>query len=155
MIGGAPSVASRSATNAFEDLRRRITFGELDADDPAAAGFDDVSSYNRVLAPVRSLHENVGLNGCDDLVRRIFVEDYDCVDARQCSEDFTSFRCWIDRTIRRLALRSRRAVAIHANDQEIAKGSGVAKIPGVPGMKDVEYPVGKDNLLSVLAGTLD
>src|SRR5215213_5938763 len=68
--------------NALDDLRRRISFSEGDADHLAATRFDDMAPDDRVLAPVGAFDEDVRLDGADDFVRRLFVEDHRRINRR-------------------------------------------------------------------------
>ena len=43
-------------------LRRRVTLGEGDANDSAAAGLDDIAADDRVLAPVGAFDQDVWLD---------------------------------------------------------------------------------------------
>ena len=70
-------------------------------------------------------------------------------------EHFGSLCFRIDRPIRRLAERPRRSIAVDADDQQIAKRAGVAKVAGVTGMKDVEHTVREDDGLALCASALD
>ena len=73
----------------------------------------------------------------------------------QRREDFRSFGFGVDRPIGCFAERSRRSIAVDADDQQIAKRAGVAKVAGVAGMKDVEHAIGEDDGLAVRASALD
>ena len=78
---------------------RSSSSDDRDADHPAAAGLDDVAADDRVFGPVGAFDEHVRLDRREsNLVRRLFVEDHDAVDARQRREDFRAFRLRGDRT---------------------------------------------------------
>ena len=128
-------------TDPLDDLRRRVTFGEGDADDPPAASFDDVASDDRVFAPVGALHEDVRLDRADNLVRSVFVKDHHCIDRCERCEDLGAFVFRMDRAIGRLVERLDRSIAVDADDQQIAERPRVAKVANVARMEDVEHAI--------------
>ncbi len=90
------------ASGFLNHSRRRESRRERDADDPAAAGFDDVAADDAVGGPVGALHEDVRLDRGDDGVRIVLVEDDDGIDDGERRQDLGAFLLGVDRARRAL-----------------------------------------------------
>src|SRR3954463_7517535 len=77
-----------AAANPFDDRGGRVSAFDWDTDDLAAPGLDDVAADNGILGPVRAFHENVRLQRADHVVRSVFVEHNDRIDASQRFQNF-------------------------------------------------------------------
>ena len=66
----------------------------------------------------------------------------------QGGQHFGAFAFGIDRPIRRLAQGAGRAVAVDADDQQVAQRPCVAKIANMAWVEDVEHTIGEDDDLS-------
>ena len=103
------------------------------------------------MAPAAQSAPLTSTSGCsavDDLVRRVFVEDHDGVDARERREHFGALGLAIDRPIRALLERARRSIGVDGDDQRIAQAPRLAQIAHVAGMQEIEHAVGEDDLLA-------
>ena len=65
---------------------------DRDADHSSAARFDDVAPDDGVLSPIGAFDEDVRLEGGNQIVRRVLVEDDDAVDAGEPFEDLRTLR---------------------------------------------------------------
>ena len=101
------------------------------------------------------LHQDVRLNRADDVVGGVFVEDDRGIHRRQGLKHLGSLVIRIDWPVRRLALGARGAVAVDADDQEVAKGASRTEVARVPRVKDVEDAVREHNAPAFGAGAGD
>jgi hypothetical protein len=148
--GGEPPHSKRLGEGAdfLEEGGGGIGVEDVDALDAAASGFDFFAADDLVAGPVASFDEDIGKKSGDDGAGSRFVEDENRVDAFEAGEDFGA-----------LVLRdygaagsfegADAAVAVDANDEDIAEGAGGFEAADVSRVKEIEAAIGEDNLAAV------
>ena len=127
--------------------RRRVAFGERDADDAAAARLDGLAADDGVERPVGAFDEHIRLQPADDLLRVVFVEHHDRVHTRERRQDFGSFALGIDRTRRSLD-GAHRSIRIDRDDQRITFAPRVLQVTNMARVEKVEHAVGEHDFLA-------
>ena len=110
------------------------------ADHAAAARFDDVAADDLIGGPVGAFHEDVGLEACDDAVRRVLVEDDDGIDRGERRNDLGALGFGVDRAIGPL-VGAHRAIGVDADDERVAFGTRGMQVAYVSRVQDVVDPV--------------
>ena len=96
-----------------------MTRRERDDDHFAATRADDIRADDHVWRIVSALHDDVRLNGIDQLEWRILLEHGDGADCLECGEDVRPFGFRAHRTIRAFQPLDR-CVAVDADDEDVA-----------------------------------
>jgi hypothetical protein len=132
----------------LEDDGGGIGVEDVDALDATTGGFDFFAANDLVAGPVATFDKDIWKKCGDDRARSRFVEDEDRVDAFEAGEDFGALELrgdWAAGSFEG----ANAAVAVDADDEEIAKGAGGFKTVDVPGMKKIEAAIGEDNFAAV------
>jgi hypothetical protein len=132
----------------LEDGGGGIGVEDVDALDATPGGFDFFAANDLVAGPVTTFDKDIWKKSGDDRARGRFVEDEDRVDAFEAGEDFGALELrdgWAAGSFEG----ANAAVAVDADDEEIAKGAGGFKTADVPGMKKIEAAIGEDNFAAV------
>lgn len=132
----------------LEDGGGGIGVEDLDALDATTGSFDFFAANDLIAGPVTAFDKNIWKKSGDDRARSRFVEDEDRVDAFEAGEDFGALELRDDWAAGSFE-GANAAVAVEANDEEIAKGAGGFKTVDVPGMKKIEAAIGEDNFAAV------
>ena len=133
---------------------------DRDADHSSAARFDYVASDDGILSPIGAFDEDIRLQGGNQIVRRVLVEDDDAVDAGEPFED-----------LRALCLggmgpvgsfdRAHRPIRVHADEKGAAEAARLLEVTEVSYVQEVEDAVGEHDrqtdgaeLVDTLAGRI-
>jgi hypothetical protein len=132
----------------LEDGGGGIGVEDVDALDATAGGFDFFAADDLIAGPVATLDENIGKKSGDDRARSRFVEDEDSIDAFETGENFGALVLRNDGAAGPFE-GANAAIAVDADDEEIAEGAGGFETADVSGMKKIEAAIGEDNFAAV------
>lgn len=115
---------------------------DRDADHSSAARFDNVAPDDGVLSPIGAFDEDIWLEGGNQIVRRVLVEDDDAVDAGEPFEDLRTLRLGGMRPVGSFD-RANRPIRVHPDEQGAAEAARLLEVTEVSHMKEVEDAVGE------------
>ena len=132
----------------LEDGGGGVGVEDVDALDATACGFDFFATNDLVIGPVATFDKDIRKKSGDDRARSRFVEDEDRADAFEAGKDFGAL-VLRDHGSARAFEGANTAIAVDADDEEIAEGTGGFEAADVSRMKKVEAAVGEDNFAAV------
>jgi hypothetical protein len=138
----------REGADFLEEGGGGVGIQDVDALDATAGGFDFFAANDLIIGPVATLDEDIGKKSTDDGTRSGFVEDEDSVDAFEAGEDLGALVLRDDGAAGSFE-GANAAIAVDANNEEIAKGAGGFEAADVARVKEIEAAIGEDNLAAV------
>ena len=127
-------------TRSPQEPGRRLAGDEWDPKDAAPVGDDLFASDDLVGGPVRPLGEDVGPKRADQVDRGGGVEDDDAVDHPERRDNLGAGGFALHRTARALQS-AHRAIAVQADDEQVAGGARPGEIADMAGMEEIEATV--------------
>ena len=117
-----------------------MSWFDRDTNDATTSRFDNVATDDGVVGPIGALHEHVGLQVLDDVVRSLLVEDRDAIDTLERPKNLGTLMFGRDGAVGAL-VRPNRSVGIDGYDENITERTGLLQIAHVPRMQEIEYTV--------------
>src|SRR4249920_717416 len=121
-----------------------MTLLDADTDDPSSAGFDHVSADDGIGGPVCALDEHIRLQGRDDVVWRVLVEDDAGINDGESSDELGALGLGCHRPVGSL-VRANRSIRIDTDNERVAFLPGGAEIAHVSWVQQVEDTVREDD----------
>lgn len=135
------------------DIRRRQARRDPECLDPASVRLDDLSADDFIVAISPSLDQNVGLQGFQDGMGCVLVEDDDIVHGLQRGQHLGAIALIENRAIGGFTQTADAVVAVDGDDQAVPFAGRFLQIGNVPGMEQIEAAVRQHDLLAdLLAG---
>lgn len=131
-----------------DQAARRVARLERDRNHSTSSRRDFLSAYDFVWAPVTSLHQHFGNQGCNQGTRGGIIEENDIIDSVKGSQNFGALLLEDQGPARSFVLADAR-VRIDAYDQHVAERARLFEEPDMAGMKKIETPVREDNALAI------
>ena len=132
----------------FQDFGRGVAGDHRSRDHASASSFHFFATDDLIAGPIAALDEYVGKQARDDLARSQIVENDDGIDGFESGEDFRALALGDHRPAFALEL-ANTGVAVEADDQDVAQGTGLLEAADVAGVQQVEAAVGEDEAAAV------
>ena len=124
-----------------------------DANHLPAVGFHDVTTHNCVRGPVGAFDEHIRTKAGNHLMRSVLVKDDDGIDAVERRENLGALALGSHRPAAAFD-RTNGAIGIQPDNEHLTQGAGLPQIPEVAGMKEIEDPVRKHHLPTLMPATV-
>jgi hypothetical protein len=139
-------------TSAFADLsedgRGGVTRDYWNGNDAAAGGFYFFAADDLIAGPVAAFYKHIRKQTGDDFARREIIENHDCVDAFQRSENFGTFAFGQDWTPGAFQLADT-GITVETNNERVPKTASLLETADVPGVQQIETAIGEDDVAAV------
>ena len=119
---------------------------DRDTHDSTSSRFHNIAANDGVVSPVGALHQHVGLQVRNDVVRSVLVEDRDGVHALERRKNLGTLMFGRDGTVRAFDAVNR-SIRVDGDDEDIPERTCLLQIADVSRMQEIEYTVSEDHTM--------